>query len=545
MVIPEPIDFLIVTPMDDEQAAVHDALVGSGATAWELREPQTVENLGAKRYELPRRDRGGRPLVVITIRTKDAGRVHAALAVRVALLHWFPCFVLTVGIAGAAPGSKLKTGDVVVARWIVDYERKTVRAKAEPQFWQYATDDWLRDKIPTTEQCDIASLRELLRVTGRRRTIKVLKEGVVLSGDKKIRNTRVFRGLAKAWPKANSVEMEGAGVAAACKGDVALEVPHVMIRGVWDVIGKREPARAVKRRLACLSAASVAAQLLVKYPRASVLDEPQKLPAVIGPPLGPALRKAIKLYKDGYPVVLFGSSDDYVSLAQEFSITATGFVFWIKNGTPLEWSEKPDAGGRSLEEFDVLFQGIKSAKRRLVVFRGEPEARKYLKLRNELEAIKREGATPNGAHRRVDDFETSCGDTLRFSRLDWLPLRENGVSTLDGLDFGFVSWSSNFEAEGYCFCSRFLSRDLARRRRAGQGRGGEERCSAIWLFDVARRAKWQDSIKRASKMTWQALRFYELVVREVADALKSDGKEPAWVVNHPKLLLEAVKSGKG
>ncbi len=556
MVIPEAIDFLVVTPLADEQAAVDAALRAAGASAADPDQTGYSDDkaLNAKLYSVPRTNRQLRLASVVVISLKEAGRVPAAVAVRAALQHWYPRCVLVVGIAGASPDARLKTGDVVVPAKVVDYERETVKEGSEPKWDSFTIPKTLRREVSGVVPASSTIVGDLLRSSGRVDAPKVVTDGVTLTGDKKIRDTATLIRLARPWVEAHSVEMEAGGVALACGWVDERPIPYLVIRGIFDIVVEGgEPDKdpgATPRRLACAAAAAVAVEYIRCAESPFVQETPKSLPSHAQPPRGVILGTCDRLFSKGYPVVLFGKSDDYVQLAVKVSAAATGLVLWVKNGTPLDWTGRPSSDGSWLDWFDEVFQRIGCQKQRLVVFRDEAEVTAYAEHRQALYEAARNGKDPVGLQRRIADFERSCGGAVRFTRLDRLPISGGDVGSLDGLDIGYASWAKDFETQGYCFCSRFLSRQLTATKDKKKAASSSLVFSPIWFFDASRVGDWESSLKQASLMTWQALQFFRSVVQPVTAAIKWEQQFRAahdldWLVDDPQQLLVGSRSGGG
>lgn len=199
----------------------------------------------------------------------EAGEVSGALATKMTIDRWNPRDVLLVGIAGGVHDS-VELGDIVVSRQIWGYEHGHLGNHYDtggafffqpaPALLKAARDlgpDWRR-RI------------EVAAPTGNARS-KVV-EGRTASGNKVIESTNsiYFAESIRLQTFILSVDMEGAGAAAAVAKDhdSGGTTGFLMIRGISDLVEKREgergrnPQRDQWKRYAADVAASFAVHLI-------------------------------------------------------------------------------------------------------------------------------------------------------------------------------------------------------------------------------------------------------------------------------------------
>jgi len=255
-----PVDFVIMTPLEEETAAV-------------LRKLPQARKLPPSRddarvyfaAELPAVFSDGTQTTykIVVVPLADMGEQDAANATTDAIRRWKPEFVLLVGIAGGLAEAGVALGDVLIANQVADYELQGL----------YATGPQVRWRVhPVNRQLYLASTYSgadwLNRIEKARPEPgqPVRRNGVICTGNKVIAN-----GLAgqyrEVWSQLIGVEMEAGGVASAVFSRV--DPPgFFMVRGVSDLADKDKDAAQTKswRTYACDVAASYAVALLAGGP---------------------------------------------------------------------------------------------------------------------------------------------------------------------------------------------------------------------------------------------------------------------------------------
>jgi nucleoside phosphorylase len=250
-----PVDFLIITALEEERAAVLAKLPDHRKLD---RDP-----LGAHTYyeaTVGTRRRDGATYRVLVTSLSGMGPIKGAIKASAVIHRWRPAHVLLVGIAGGVAG-EVAPGDVMVANQVVDYTVGKVRdgAPREERWVAYLADANLLDaagNFPT-------GWEDLVGVAPPVETAPGRHVGVIASGGDVVASAEQIRTFLADWPKLIGVEMEGGGVAAGLHDDI--ERPRfLMIRGVSDLASGDDNAGTKKawRRYACHVAAAYAIGLL-------------------------------------------------------------------------------------------------------------------------------------------------------------------------------------------------------------------------------------------------------------------------------------------
>lgn len=265
----QPIDFLILAPLNEERKAVLSHLPNPQQLPSDDQDVRVYYQADLP-VSFPGGQRGSYRVVVTS--PSGMGQVEAATATSDAIRRWHPSYVLLVGIAGGDP-EETALGDVLIAEQFVHYEQQKVTDdgaqiryqayRADPRLYQYAQHimDWeTTAKVERPEPGTPSS-----------------HNGVVVSGDKVQAKTDALKPYRQDWPKLVGVEMEAIGVAAAAWH--APSKPGVlMIRGVSDLAdaNKGSPATKKWRAYACDIAAAYAVAFLRSGP---VPLSPQREPS--------------------------------------------------------------------------------------------------------------------------------------------------------------------------------------------------------------------------------------------------------------------------
>lgn len=162
-----------------------------------------------------------------------------------AISLWKPKAVLMVGIAFGIDKKKQKIGDVLVAERIVAYESQRVGIKVIPRGKEGPASSVLvnRFKSVTDWEYKVGA-----------RTPQIIS-GLILSGEKLIDDQEFRDELLKAEPTAIGGEMEGAGIYAACDG----QVHHwILVKAICDYAdGNKSKKKAHNQKVAISSAVNL------------------------------------------------------------------------------------------------------------------------------------------------------------------------------------------------------------------------------------------------------------------------------------------------
>jgi nucleoside phosphorylase len=263
-----PVDFVIVTPLEEERDAVLRKLKG-----WRKLPPRKEDIRVYFAAELPVEFSDGTKgeYKIIVVPLAEMGEQDAANATSDAVRHWRPRFVLLVGIAGGLRKAGVEIGDVLIADQVADYELQKltdapkIRWRVHPVNKQlllesknFIGDGWM-NRIEVERP-----------VAGKPKR----KTGVICTGNKVIAN-----GLAEdykeVWDKLIGVEMEAGGVASAAFSRI--EPPgFFMVRSASDLADKEKDHADTSawREYVCDVAASYAIALLASGPSPHKWGEP-------------------------------------------------------------------------------------------------------------------------------------------------------------------------------------------------------------------------------------------------------------------------------
>lgn len=245
--MPTATDFLILTPLAEERAAVLAELPGH-----ELLPPEEGRTLVYVRASVPVRLADGREgaYSVVVFSPLEMSTLPAALAIEEALRSFAPRYVLVVGIAGGVKG-RSAIGDVLIADQIAGYEVQKVLPDDEQIRWRaFPVDPSLlaaaKSRLPD-------EWWQGTRIERPDKGRPELRFGPVVSGDKIIARREMLMSCQSQWPQLVGVEMEGVGV-----GYALYHRPRgpgfLMIRGVSDLADKNKNKSATRRWRAYASA---------------------------------------------------------------------------------------------------------------------------------------------------------------------------------------------------------------------------------------------------------------------------------------------------
>lgn len=245
---PGGVDFVIITALEEERAAVLAHLPGHRKLMREGEDPHTYYEA----FLRTSRPDGARYRVLVT-GLSGMGPVQAAVKASAVVRRWAPRHVLFVGIAGGL-ASAVALGDVIVANQIADNTVGKQTPEGRITRWEvHRTDDTLLDEVSNLAPgWESRTKVERPGPGAPRRHV-----GVILSGGDVLADGRTLHEAQKVWDRLMGVEMEGGGTALALHQSA--ERPRfLMIRGVSDLADaeKKEAAAQGWRRYACDVAAA-------------------------------------------------------------------------------------------------------------------------------------------------------------------------------------------------------------------------------------------------------------------------------------------------
>ena len=226
--MPESVDFVIVTALEEERNALHTLLP-------ELRRapPIADDTRVYYRCDLPVTLSNGQRGIyrLATLSLTGMGRVNAATATADGIRLWRPRFLILVGIAGGVAAEGVTLGDVLVSNQVVDYELQKLTPggpevryevhRADQRLLEAATDfanpGWSKVAVPRPVRNGLPTRRI----------------GPVATGDK-VDAARVLNRYRGHWRKLIGIEMESGGAANAAFQS-AQRPGFFMVRGVSDL----------------------------------------------------------------------------------------------------------------------------------------------------------------------------------------------------------------------------------------------------------------------------------------------------------------------
>ncbi len=183
MSISPPVDFLIITALEEERDAVLQRLPGYQQT---LTSDVDVRIYYEAVVEAIRADRARCHYLVVVVCLSNMGRVQASATAGDAIRRWDPRYVLLVGIAGGLKAAGVGLGDILIAEQIADYESQKVTADGNQIRWSaYPVDhrllEFSRGMVAAVWQSDI-------RVSRPEKPDQMPKrhQGTITTGDKVI-----------------------------------------------------------------------------------------------------------------------------------------------------------------------------------------------------------------------------------------------------------------------------------------------------------------------------------------------------------------------
>jgi len=258
----KPVDFVIVTALEEERDAVLNKLAG-----YQKLMPSDSDIRVYFQADLPVTFPGSSTGTyrIVVMPLLGMGRLQAAAATGDAIRQWRPRYVILIGIAGGIAARGVKLGDILISDQIVDYElQKLTPAGPEIRWEVHRADPRL---VGAARNFSDEGWQKLMG-TSRPGPGKPRRHiGPIASGDKVIAFSEVLVRYRDTWPKLIGVEMEAAGVATATF-QAAKPPGFFMVRGVSDLADEAKGSPSVEkwRLYACDVAASYAIGLLKSGP---------------------------------------------------------------------------------------------------------------------------------------------------------------------------------------------------------------------------------------------------------------------------------------
>jgi nucleoside phosphorylase len=234
-----PPDVLVLTALDIELAAAKQAF-GIAEDA----EPTTTST-GLHVWKAPVRRRGGKTANCVVTCFAGAGNIDASSITSTLMTEFKPSNVVMLGIAAGLRG-KCALGEVVLAERIVAYEGAAFveggRVEMRPEITRLnmrvrqdvssylsnrnslesrLTENYASLNIVFPDQVEAGPVAEGV----------IPKTATVASGEKLLRDPEKFMAMRELHGKVEAVEMEGAGLFAACANHGK---PVLMVRGISD-----------------------------------------------------------------------------------------------------------------------------------------------------------------------------------------------------------------------------------------------------------------------------------------------------------------------
>jgi nucleoside phosphorylase len=262
----KPVDFVIITALEEEREAVLALLPGVRKLARDGADTHTYYEATLKTQ---RPDKAIYRVIVTTLAVMGPKRASAkGLAV---VQRWSPRYILLVGIAGGLM-NEVSLGDVIVAHQIADYTLGKVldNGQREVRWETYQVDANLLDAAANFPR----GWEPLVTQAPPEPTSPRRHLGVVASGGDVIACKDLLDQYRTSWPKLLGVEMEGSATAAALHETIQ-RTPFLMVRGVSDLADALGNAamKAKWRTFACSTAAAYAVGLLRDGPVLAVPED--------------------------------------------------------------------------------------------------------------------------------------------------------------------------------------------------------------------------------------------------------------------------------
>ena len=261
----KPVDFLIVTALEEERRAVERHLP-------EIRLLSPLPN-DIYRYHfgvIPTTfSDGTTSMYRITIVTPPRmGNVPASMATQAAIARWHPRFVVLTGIAGGVRENGVNFGDLLIANQVVNYAQQRLndpligRAEIEFRFYSHEVSPQL---LLATEYQEAEAWQRAIRIARPGTGWPQVTKGPIGTGEYVVARSEFISEILRHYPQLVGVEMEGAGVASACLSQTT-PAAFLMIKAVSDLADALKDRVPRWREYACEVAATYVTNLLRSGP---------------------------------------------------------------------------------------------------------------------------------------------------------------------------------------------------------------------------------------------------------------------------------------
>ncbi len=251
---PEPVDFVIITALEEERDALLIHLPGYRVRDKDGRDTHTYYEAA---ITTGRSDRAQYRVIVTCL--ANAGPLMALSKAAAVVTRWHPKHVLLLGIA-CGVRDEAALGDVLVARQVADYTLGKVRddGTREVRWEVYQAGANLLDSALALSD----TWRGTIRGTRPGDDVSRRLVGVIASGGDVISSDKIVAEYQKSWGKLIGIEMEAGGTATGLHNTT--EPPEfLMVKAVSD-FGKDKHEQSVQpwRAYACSVAAAFCVALL-------------------------------------------------------------------------------------------------------------------------------------------------------------------------------------------------------------------------------------------------------------------------------------------
>lgn len=257
-----PIDFVIITALDEERDAMLSKLRG-----YKKLDKQS-EDIYTYYYAEVKSQRKDKSVYKIILASPlNMGPLNATALSVTLVKKWKPQYVLLVGIACGVKG-EVNYGDVMIATQVADYTlAKQVNGMRKVRWEVSPSGPSLLDSANHIDPKWINQIGQPRPTSGDVAKVK----GVIASGGDVISDDEVINAYSESWPKLIGIEMESGGVAAGVH-QTTDRPEFLMIKGVSD-FGKDKHDPMVKpwRNYACHAAVAFTLGLIKSGPFQSSL----------------------------------------------------------------------------------------------------------------------------------------------------------------------------------------------------------------------------------------------------------------------------------
>jgi Flp pilus assembly protein TadD/nucleoside phosphorylase len=258
-----PVDFVIITALEEERDAVLSKLRGSRPLD---KGEKDIHTFYSARVSTSRRDKSKYQVIVTSL--LNMGPITATAQTVAVVSRWRPRYVLLVGIACGIQG-EVCHGDVLIASQVADYTLgKQLEGRRQIRWEVFPCGASLLDSANNVR----ADWQKRIGVARPSDGSPARHKGVIASGGDVIYDDKIIATYSESWPKLIGIEMESGGVAAGVH-QTPERPEFLMIKSVSD-FGKDKHDPLVKpwRAYACHSAAAFTISLIRSGPARSLSE---------------------------------------------------------------------------------------------------------------------------------------------------------------------------------------------------------------------------------------------------------------------------------